>query len=53
MAGAVGEMLSRVNQHDIENIEIYRGPAEVPPEINTETARCGGAIAMWTRRGKV
>ncbi|MDX2058978.1 MAG: carboxypeptidase regulatory-like domain-containing protein [Gemmatimonadales bacterium] len=36
----------------IEGIEVYRGPSETPPELNTETARCGGAIAIWTRRGK-
>jgi hypothetical protein len=37
---------------DIQGIEVYRGPAETPPELNTDTARCGGAIALWTRRGK-
>jgi hypothetical protein len=37
---------------DIEGIEIYRGPSETPPELNNETARCGGAIAIWTRRGQ-
>jgi hypothetical protein len=47
------QVLDNTSPNDIEGIEIYRGPAEVPPEINTETARCGGAIAMWTRRGKV
>jgi len=36
---------------DIEGIEIYRGPSETPSEINNEAARCGGAIAIWTRRG--
>ncbi len=36
---------------DIEGVEIYRGPAETPPELNNEVARCGGAIVVWTRRG--
>ncbi len=36
----------------IEGVEVYRGPSETPPELNNETARCGGAIAIWTRRGK-
>ena len=36
---------------DVEGVEVYRGPAETPPELNNETARCGGAIAIWTRRG--
>jgi hypothetical protein len=36
---------------DIHGIEVYRGPAETPPELNNDTARCGGAIAIWTRRG--
>lgn len=37
---------------DVEGVEVYRGVAETPPELNNETARCGGAIAIWTRRGK-
>jgi hypothetical protein len=36
----------------IEGVELYRGPSETPPELNNETARCGGAIAVWTRRGR-
>jgi hypothetical protein len=35
----------------IEGVELYRGPSETPPELNNETARCGGVIAVWTRRG--
>ncbi len=37
---------------DVEGIEVYRGASETPPELNNEIARCGGAIAIWTRRGK-
>ena len=37
---------------DVEGVEVYRGAAETPPELNNEVARCGGAIAIWTRRGK-
>lgn len=37
---------------DIEGVELYRGPSETPPELNNEVARCGGAIAIWTRRGQ-
>jgi hypothetical protein len=36
----------------IEGVEVYRGPSETPPELNNEAARCGGAIAIWTRRGQ-
>jgi hypothetical protein len=36
----------------VQGIEIYRGPSETPPELNNETARCGGAIVIWTRRGR-
>lgn len=36
---------------DVQGIEVFRGPAETPPELNNETARCGGAISIWTRRG--
>ncbi|MGE0439520.1 MAG: carboxypeptidase regulatory-like domain-containing protein [Gemmatimonadales bacterium] len=37
---------------DVQGIEIYRGPSETPPELNNDVARCGGAIAIWTRRGR-
>jgi hypothetical protein len=37
---------------EVQGIEVYRGPAETPPELNNEAARCGGAIAIWTRRGR-
>jgi hypothetical protein len=48
IAGIVGEMLSRVNPRDIELIEIFRGPGELPPEFND--GNCG-AIVIWTRQG--
>ena len=48
IAGIVGEMLSRVNPRDIELIEIFRGPGELPPEYND--GNCG-AIVIWTRQG--
>lgn len=44
-------VLEATNPNDVHGVEIYRGPSETPPEINTEAARCGGAIAVWTRRG--
>jgi hypothetical protein len=48
IAGIVGEMLSRVNPREIEFIEIFRGPGELPPEFND--GNCG-AIVIWTRQG--
>lgn len=33
---------------EIEGIEIYSGPAETPPELESGQARCG-VIALWTR----
>lgn len=33
---------------EIEGIEVYSGPAETPPELESAQARCG-AIALWTR----
>jgi hypothetical protein len=47
-AGIVGEMLSRVDPSEIELIEIFRGPGELPPEFND--GNCG-AISIWTRQG--
>jgi hypothetical protein len=34
---------------DVEDIEIFRGLATVPPEFLNQNARCG-VIAIWTRR---
>jgi hypothetical protein len=46
--GMVGEMLNRISPNDIELVEIFRGPGELPPEFND--GNCG-AIAVWTREG--
>ncbi len=46
--GAVGEMIDRINPSDIELIEIFRGPGELPGEFND--GNCG-AISIWTRQG--
>lgn len=48
IAGSTGEMLNRVNPSDIEMIEIFRGPGELPPEFND--GNCA-AIVIWTRQG--
>lgn len=45
-------VLDNTPPNDIRGIEVYSGPAETPPELNNETARCGGVIAIWTRRGR-
>lgn len=44
----VGTMLDRIAIGDIELIEVFRGPGELPPEFNE--GNCG-AIAVWTRQG--
>ena len=44
----VGEMLDRINPADIEMMEIFRGPSELPAEFND--GNCG-AISIWTRQG--
>ena len=33
---------------EIEGIEVYSGPSETPPELESSQARCG-VIALWTR----
>jgi hypothetical protein len=43
-----GELLERVSTRDIEMIEVFRGPGELPPEFND--GNCG-AIVIWTRQG--
>ena len=39
-----------ISVYDIEAIEVYRGPAEVPPQFIDADTRCG-VVAVWTRRG--
>lgn len=44
----IGEMLERIAVQDIEMMEIFRGPSELPPEFND--GNCA-AISIWTRQG--
>ncbi len=36
---------------DIEAIEVYRTPAEIPAQYNTGGNAACGVILIWTRRG--
>jgi hypothetical protein len=38
-----------VSVGDIEGIEIYTGPSQIPPRFNTSSACPGRAIVVWTR----
>lgn len=57
-AGTVGsrdssgalDALSLVHPLELEGIEIYSGPSQVPAVFGGSTALCG-VIALWTRRG--
>lgn len=35
---------------DVAAVEVYRSPAEIPPEFNGPNAGCG-VVVIWTRRG--
>jgi hypothetical protein len=48
VAGAPFDFLRQLRPRDIEGIEVYRGPAETPPEFSRGGAQCG-VIAIWTR----
>ncbi len=43
------EMALSIRPERLEGIEVYRRPAEIPPELNVRGASCG-VIAMWSRR---
>jgi len=43
---AIGELIDRVLPSQIEMIEVYRGPAEMPAEFLDDSC---AAIAIWTR----
>jgi len=36
---------------ELEVVEVYNGPSEVPPEFLDSAASCG-AVIVWTRRGR-
>ena len=33
---------------EVEGLEVYTGPAETPPELESAQARCG-VVVIWTR----
>jgi len=39
-----------ISPFDLAAIEIYRSPAEIPPEFNCANAGCG-VIVLWSKRG--
>jgi hypothetical protein len=45
-----GRISDRVRLEDVEAVEVYRGPSELPPEFRRPGADCG-VIVVWTRRG--
>lgn len=50
MSGA-DEIDQFLSPFDIEAIEIYRSPSEVPAQFTTAAANCG-VILLWTRKGR-
>jgi hypothetical protein len=48
IVGAPFDFLRQFRPRDIEGIEVYRGPAETPPEFSRGGAQCG-VVAIWTR----
>jgi hypothetical protein len=46
VGGSPGEALSNINPADIEAIEIYRGPSELPAEFMSDDC---AAIVIWTK----
>ena len=47
---AEGMNIDDVSLQDVQALEIYRGPAGLPPEYNNRLGRPGcGAVVIWTR----
>ena len=42
---------TEIQGNDLEVVEVYKGPAEVPGEFLDSAASCG-AVIVWTRRGR-
>jgi hypothetical protein len=47
---AAYEAVNLLLPFDVEGIEVYAGPATIPPEFGGSSGACG-VIAIWTRRG--
>lgn len=48
--GQNGSAFTDISGFELEAVEIYRGPAEVPGEFSGGDANCG-VVVVWTRRG--
>lgn len=48
---ARGMEVDEVPTTNLEALEIYRGPAEIPAEFANQAPAACGAILVWTRRG--
>ncbi len=46
--GDPNELLSEFNPHDLEAVEIYRGPSELPAEFMENNC---AAVVLWSRTG--
>jgi len=46
VTGDPGEVLGMINANDVEAIEVYRGPSELPAEFMSDDC---AAIVIWTR----
>jgi hypothetical protein len=44
-----GPNLDDVSLHDVQAVEVYRGPGEIPPEYRGGGSPCG-VVLLWTRR---
>jgi hypothetical protein len=50
--GAAGEFIdldNLVRPDQLEGVEVYKGPSQVPPQFNTTGSACG-VIVLWTRQ---
>jgi hypothetical protein len=43
--------VSAIMARDLQAVEIYRGPSELPPEFNVTGSECG-VLVLWTRTGE-
>lgn len=47
---SMGDMLPQLGRHDVEALEVYVGPSQVPAQYSRLGAMCG-AVLVWTRTG--
>jgi hypothetical protein len=43
--------VASIMARELQAVEVYRGPSEIPPDLNATGSECG-VLVLWTRTGE-